>query len=351
MQTSRELVSAALTFQRPTRIPRQTWMLPVFTDKYPQATAELKQAFPPDVMRISSEDIYNPSPRISGDCFAVGNYIDEWGCCFENIQYGVIGEVRTPMVPEEDEFFDRVKPPYETLPQGSLAIQKARDAVNRAYEKSDLFMLCAGCPRPWERYQFLRGSENAYIDMTEPEDTQKRLKVLHDFYMRELEFWASTEVDALSFMDDWGSQNSLLISPKLWRELFKPLYKDYCDLAKSCGKFMFMHSDGYIADIYPDLIELGVTALNSQVFCMDMEDLGRKYRGKITFWGEIDRQHVMSSADPSVGTKAVKRFMDNLWSPEGGVIALFDCTGAHPDMPKHIYEEFDREFAQRMKLS
>lgn len=349
MQNSRDLVKAALTFQRPDRIPRQTWMIPAFTDKHPEAVAELKALFPPDVVRMTTEGVYHPSPRVRGDCFSVGHYIDEWGCDFENIFQGVIGEVRQPMVGDEDDFVDKVKPPYEILPQGEIEIQKARDAINRAYAQSDKFLLCGAIPRPWERYQFLRGSENSYMDVMEPEEMQKRLKVIHDYYMRELELWAGTDVDSLSFMDDWGSQTSLLINPILWRELFKPLYKDYCDMAKAAGKSIFMHSDGFIEAIYPDLIELGVTAINSQVFCMNIEDLGKKYKGKITFWGEIDRQHVLCSPDLNVGTQAVKRFMDNLWSPEGGVIALFDCTGANPKMPRHIYECFDRESAERTR--
>ena len=53
-------------------------------------------------------------------------------------------------------------------------------------------------------------------------------------------------------MDDWGSQHGLLISPRTWRKVFKPLYKDYIDLAHSKGKKIFMHSDGFTAEIIPD---------------------------------------------------------------------------------------------------
>jgi hypothetical protein len=39
-----------------------------------------------------------------------------------------------------------------------------------------------------------------------------------------MRLWAQTGVDGVSFMDDWGSQTALLISPEMWRRLFKPLY-------------------------------------------------------------------------------------------------------------------------------
>ena len=67
--------------------------------------------------------------------------------------------------------------------------------------------------------------------------------------------WAQTDVDCLQMMDDWGSQKSLLISPKLWRQYFGPMYKDYIDIAHNAGKKISMHSDGYTLDILPDLIE------------------------------------------------------------------------------------------------
>ena len=73
--------------------------------------------------------------------------------------------------------------------------------------------------------------------------------------------------------DDWGSQRSMMISPKLWEELFKPLYADYVAIAKKHGKKFFMHSDGYIVDIFPHLIDIGVDALNSQIFVMGVEKL------------------------------------------------------------------------------
>ena len=46
------------------------------------------------------------------------------------------------------------------------------------------------------------------------------------------------------------------------------------------GKRVFMHSDGHITAIIGDLIELGLDALNSQIFCMGVEDLGRRFRGE-----------------------------------------------------------------------
>jgi uroporphyrinogen-III decarboxylase len=233
-----------------------------------------------------------------------------------------------------------VKPPYEVLPADKSA---ARDEVNRNCAKTDKFVRAGCCPRPWEQYQFLRGSENAFIDVMEPDaGTRQMLKVMQDFYLTELEFWVKTDVDAISFMDDWGSQRQLLIPPRVWRDLFKPLYKQYCDLAHAHGKFVFMHSDGFIQDVYPDLVEIGVDALNSQVFCMDMAKLARIAKGKLTFWGEIDRQHVLT-ATPDVGRKAVRSFCEHFYDPAGGVIAQFEFTpGSNPETALVLFDEWDK---------
>ena len=154
--------------------------------------------------------------------------------------------------------------------------------------------------------------------------------------------WACSEVDALNFMDDWGSQRALLISPRQWREIFKPLYREYVEIAHRHGKYIFMHSDGYIADIIPDLVELGVDALNSQVFCMGVEELGSRFGGKITFWGEIDRQHLLPEATPAEIVEAVRRAHAAFWR-DGGAIAQCEFgAGARPENVLQVFETWDK---------
>ena len=112
-------------------------------------------------------------------------------------------------------------------------------------------------------------------------------------YLKEVELWANTEVDAINLMDDWGTQSGLLVSPDIFRNIFKPMYREYIEIAKRYNKYVFFHSDGYITEVIPDLIEVGVDALNSQVFCMGTKELGERFRGKVTFWGEVDRQQCL----------------------------------------------------------
>ena len=336
--TSRERVHRALDFGCPDRPPRQMWVLPWAEAHHADAVVELLRQWPDDI--AGAPDVNVRSPREQGDRFALGTYIDEWGCVFQNVEPGIIGEVKEPLLADVADWRD-LRPPYETLPPD---VVDARDRVNRACDTSDQFFLAGCCPRPWERMQFIRSTVEAMMDVMDPDaGTRDLLRVIHEFFLKQMEFWVTTTVDAIMFMDDWGSQRQLLVSPAVWRELFKPLYKDYCDLAKAHGKRVFMHSDGNITAIYPDLIEIGVDAINSQLFCMDMSELARIAKGKITFWGEIDRQHVLPAKDPQMGRDAVREVAKHFYDPTGGIIAQFELGPAgNPETARAIFEEWDR---------
>jgi hypothetical protein len=258
---------------------------------------------------------YGEDSRTKGEPWRVGKYADEWGSVWEVKEDGVAGEVKGPPL-ESWDCLAHFQPPWQLLRGADLS------EVNAAYAASELFIRAGCCPRPFERMQFLRGSEALFLDLAwNVAEMWKLREMVHDYYMRELELWMKTDVDAIGFMDDWGTQTALLISPAQWREVYKPLYQDYCDIAHSHGKMVFMHSDGHIEAIYPDLIEIGVDALNSQLFCMDIEKLGELYRGKVTFWGEIDRQHVLPAGSPDEVREAVRRVRRALELPTGGAIA------------------------------
>ncbi len=330
--TSRELVRRTLELQSPPRVPRQLWVLPWAERAYPAELAAIRERFPDDIVRCPT---FLRSPlRTSGDEYAPGLFVDEWGCRFESRQEGIIGEVKEPLVNDWREA-DKVRVPAERL---SLDVA----AVDRFSEATDAFLYSYPLVRPFELLQFIRGPENLYIDLAErPDALFDLIRRIHAFFKEELELWAETGVDALFFADDWGSQKSLLISPTLWREVFKPLYRDYAEIAHRHGKYAFMHSDGYVTDILPDLIEIGVDAVNSQVFCMDLDDLGRRFGGRITFWGEVDRQHLLPYGTPDAVAAAVRAAGAALWRNGGAVAQCEFGIGARPENVAAVFETWN----------
>lgn len=328
--TSRELVIETLEFRnRNGRAPRHMWTLPWAEIHHGDMVSRIHTEYPDD---FASAPV-NLSTRTiqEGDPYKVGFYKDEWGCLFTNIHEGIIGEVKQAIVNDEDwEDVENVHIPSELLTFD-------RKAVNKFCQNTDKFVFAGVCPRPFEQLQFIRGTENLYMDLMDmPEKMKTFLKDMHNFYCLLLEEWAKTDVDALQFMDDWGSQNTLLINPEMWREIFKPMYKDYISIAKKYNKKIFMHSDGNTLQIIPDLIEIGLDALNAQIFCIGVEKLA-PYAGKLTFWGEIDRQHMLVEATKVEISTAVNKVKNTLWR-NGGCIA--QCEFGPGANPENVYEVF-----------
>jgi len=331
MENSRKRIQKTLEFDNPSQIAYDLWVLPWASYNYAAQLKDIQERFPSDI--ACSPAFLKQKPDTQGNPFEIGEFTDEWGCTFFNIHRGIIGEVKHPQVASYDVKIN--------VPRASLSVDK--NQVNAFCKKTDKFVLADCCPRPFERMQFLRGTENLMMDIAlDSPQFIDMLNKVHNFFLDELEVWAQTDVDALKFMDDWGSQNSLLIRPDTWRRYFKPLYKQYADIAKQHNKYLFMHSDGFITDIIPDLIEIGVNALNSQIFCMGPRELGDRFKRKITFWGELDRQWILPHGSESDVTKAANEMRQYLYD-HGGLIAQCEFgPGAKPENISTFFQTMSR---------
>lgn len=330
---SRELVYSALEFKNPPRVPRDIWSLPWIRIHFGNKVDEIYGEFPPDME--GAPFCLKETPPIIGDPCEPGDSTDAWGCRFYNNQRGVHGEVKEPIVTKADwSDASGVRFPREWLTVEA-------DVVNRHCAKSHKFISGGCCPRPFEQLQFMRGSENLFYDLAdEPPKMMGFISLLHEFYCELMHIWAKTDVDCLNMMDDWGTQKSLLISPGKWRAIFGPMYRDYINIAHSAGKKMFMHSDGYTLSIIPDLIDMGLDAFNTQIFCMGPEVL-EQFAGRITFWGEIDRQYLLCYAPEEEVAEAVRDVYGRLWR-NGGCIAQLELgAGTRLENARRAYETWE----------
>lgn len=335
MEGSKKRVYDTLEMCNHSRAPRDLWVLPWAAEHHGAALDAIRRDFPGDM--ITAPGFLREKGTAKGDAYKPGKYIDDWGCEFINIGSGTIGEVKDPRI-KDDDWQDAAA---VRIPVEWLSVDKEK--VNAfCRENSGKFIMSGCCPRPFEQLQFLRGTAELYMDLMDPCSNMRAFMArMHAFYCELLEVWAGTDVDALNMMDDWGSQQSLLIPPRVWREVFKPMYRDYIDIAHRAGKKIFMHSDGYTLEIYPELIELGLDAFNSQIFCIGVEKLA-KFRGKLTFWGEIDRQHLLPYGSLKDIDDAVALVKDTLWD-NGGCIAQCEFgPGGNPDNVRRVYEAWDR---------
>ena len=303
---------------------------------YPVELEAIKTDYPPDM--INPKVSYREKGIASGDAYEIGNSVDDWGCRFRNIQRGVHGEVCEPLVDPTDNGWDDISRIHFPVEKFSFEINE----VNSFCASTDKFVFSGCCPRPFEQLQFIRGSERFFMDLAlKPKGLFRFIKKMHQFYCELMEKWVKTDVDAMNIMDDWGTQRGLLIHPDTWVEIFKPLYRDYVEIAHRAGKKIFMHSDGHILAIYPHLVELGIDAVNSQIFCMGVENLAA-YKGKICFWGEVDRQHLLTEASTEDIHRAIIKVYETLWM-DGGCIAQCEFgPGGKPENVRQVFSSWDK---------
>lgn len=316
----RDVVKKTLTFSGPDRIPRQFLNWNTEEKKLPSAVHGLKKIFPEDLIFCP---LYYVEPQAKGLILKDNFYLDEWGCRYQVRRDGSIGKlVLSPLS-------DWSSSQNFRFPEKRL--NPDINKINEFCKNSDRFVLMPALVCPFEQLQALRGPEQVFLDLNQ----QSRflfgfLEKLHQFFLQELTAWARTEVDALLVVDDWASQESLLVSPHLWRRAFKPLYADYARTAREHGKFLFFHSDGFILEIIEDLIEIGIQAINLQLSCYQLKRLGRLVNSRVTLWGGFDSQ-MLSSLSLDELKKRVMAIKEMIVS-NGGFIAAFEIDeGTSPE--------------------
>ena len=277
--TSRELVIHTLNHEATPRAPRDLWISPGMESTHADAVAEIGLRFPNDIVQPEIAPAHGK--RSQGKPHKAGEFTDAWGCGWQIAAKGAEPALQLSPLAESAKTAD-YHPPLELLDAGRFA------KVNKSCEGTHRFVLASSETRPFDRLRFLRG-DTALVDLARgTKESHALLAMLHDFSCKEMEIWANTEVDGVVFRDDLGGDDSLLIAPEMWREIFKPLYRDYCKILHAKDKFVFFSSQGNIVDIFGDLIKIGVDAVHSQIQKMDVEKLAKRFRGRVTFWGEID---------------------------------------------------------------
>lgn len=322
--TSRERVLRTLEFNSPDRIPVDLWVLPKTRLVYGEAFETLYQKHEKDIVSIAGPFDHGFTPEY----FQLGTYVDPWGSVWTNLQAGIIGEVKQPIFEEYDALDGYKAPIAQFLTEWEEAKTGVAEQITAA-RAADKFVI-GGWLSLFERMQYLRGTEDLFCDIALEEEDMFRMIELVMQYMRVyVDRWLEMDIDAMTFGDDWGTQISLLISPDSWRKIFKPLYKELIDKIKAAGKKVFFHSDGYIMELYPEFIELGVDAINSQLWCMGVEKVAEKFAGQITFWGEISRQQTLPFGTSDDVWESAALMKQHLYR-NGGLIGQSEVGGDVP---------------------
>jgi uroporphyrinogen decarboxylase len=129
-------------------------------------------------------------------------------------------------------------------------------------------------------------------------------------------------VDIIKIGDDLGTDESLMISPRMYREILKPVHADFIRFIKARTKArVFFHSDGDVAPLIEDFIEIGVDILNpiqtSAGSMSDLPSLKKRFGSNIIFCGGIDTRRILPFGSTEDVRQEVRRVMQIL-GPGGG---------------------------------
>jgi uroporphyrinogen decarboxylase len=147
--------------------------------------------------------------------------------------------------------------------------------------------------------------------------------------------------------NDFGSQNGLMLSPDLLRELVFPGTKKLIDQAHSYGLKVIHHSCGAVAEIIPDLIELGVDVIHPiQALATGMEpqNLKSRFGGKVSFCGGVDAQNLLVNGSPEELASKVRELCEIF--PTGLIISP-SHEAILPDIPPANIEALFKSFSSR----
>ena len=145
----------------------------------------------------------------------------------------------------------------------------------------------------WEGYTYLRGIENALIDLVTDKDF---MNIIMNYHIALGKKYVKLGADSIFIGDDIGSKRALLIAPKLFREMIKPKIAFFISEMKKENKNVkvIYHTDGYIWDIIGDLVEIGLDVLNPfQSEVMDVIEFKKIWGKKLSIWGSISNQQTL----------------------------------------------------------
>lgn len=183
---------------------------------------------------------------------------------------------------------------------------------------------------PFERAFAMMGMDQFLLTLAIDPDLAKALLLKISEYCKRLMGHFLDElgdnVDMIKIGDDLGTQDSLLISPQMYREILKPIHADYIAFIKEHTKAkVFFHTDGDVFNLIEDFIEIGVDVLNpiqtSAGSMANLPELKKRYGDNVVFCGAIDTHRILPSGTPEEVRQEVRRVINILGQGGGYMVA------------------------------
>jgi len=195
----------------------------------------------------------------------------------------------------------------------------------------------------FERHWSLRGMMNALMDYyTNPDEVHRLFRTLTDFYCAVIERAATEqECDGVLTSDDLGTQTGEFFSPAIFREFYKPYYREIIAAAHKHRMHLWMHACGNVRQFIPEWIDIGLDVLHPiQKHTMDEKDIAARYGDKLTIFTGLDVQQVIPWGTPEEVRREVRFLIDTYWRPGEGRCMVTAGNGINGDCAVASLEAF-----------
>lgn len=174
----------------------------------------------------------------------------------------------------------------------------------------------------WERATFMRGMEEILLDVAlRPRFVRRLLEGIAGYILETMRIlFARFQFDGIAVSDDYGTQGGMIMAPKVWAKLVKPLLAEIYGLARRHNRVVLHHSCGNLLPVIPELIGIGLDILHPiQPEAMDVLALKREFGQDLTFCGGLGTQRLLPRGGPEEIRQEVRRLKREL-GREGGYI-------------------------------
>ena len=177
----------------------------------------------------------------------------------------------------------------------------------------------------------------------EPDKVHRLFRAVTDLYVRIITRAAQEQqCDGIWISDDLGTQTGPFFSPEIFKEFFKPYYREMISACHELGMHTWMHACGNIEAFLPDLIEIGLDVIHPvQKHTMVEGEIASKYGGNITFFNGLDVQQVIPWGTPDEVRQEVRFLIDTFW--RNGRCMITAGNGINQDCPLESLEAFFQE--------
>ena len=272
--------------------------------------------------------------------------VDEWGCRWERTEMANMGQpLGHPLAGPAE---------HEKLRVPDYAEDWRYEGVEetlRAAERDDRYTLAGIFMVLFERMHALAGFENVLVGLlVDRENTAALADKIVDAHLqlvRGFQERFGRRLHSFGMSDDWGTQQAAFVSAELWHDFFLPRYKRLFDAMHEGGQDVWVHSCGKVNEIIQGYIDAGVDVVNlQQPRALGIEEIGRRYRGKITFESLADIQASLPTGRADLIEADARALAQHWMLPEGGFV-FSDygdgaAIGADPEAKLTMYRAFSR---------